>query len=1021
MGFAQQREITGTVVNESDGTPAVGVLVTVAGTQRVAVTGADGRFTLRAEPNATLNFSSLGMTTQNVALNGQTTLAISMAAAAQALDEVVVVGYGTMTKKDMTGSVTTVNADNLALTQPQTVQDLLRNNVAGMTVKFDSSAEGNTSQMMIRGKTNFRSEGSNDSEREDRGHYNAPLIVLDDVIYYGRMTDINPNDIERIDVLKDGSSASIYGAKASNGVVIITTKRGKTGKPVIRLDASVGMVFNSRLQPSWGPDDFMRFRSDASHYVNAKTVETKPLYYKDPRQMSGADLETWRYGESGDPTDLWLTRLGFTDLMKKNFKDGTPVDWKKLMFDDVALRQDYTLSVSGSNGGTRHYTSIAYTDNKTNTKGSGYKAIKVRANIDSKINDFITYGLNAQFANQNRSFTPVGTGYSTQTPYDSPYEDDGKTLRLIPAGGSWVENPLLSNRFTEKFDQTGILSATGFLKITLPFGFSVETRFSPYFSWNQFYQHQSAAHPKWNGTTNNFVKRNNNNYYRQQWDNLLKWNKSFGKHSVDFTYLMNWEQRNDWRNAFQGNDFDPNDGRGWHGMRWATKVIAIADQNYDTVQTADALMARANYAYDGRYSFTAAYRRDGNSAFGKNNPHAHFFSGAAAWTFTEESFWPRNEWFTYGKLRLSYGENGNSDIPLYSSLMTLSSPKLMYINPTTGDSITTNAFYADSMANFGLQWEQTTSYNVALDFGLLNDRVSGTIDVYKKVTDGLIMNQQLPSLIGYESVTANIGEVQNTGVELSLTSRNITNKDLSWETSLTYSYNKNRINSLGRLKDPVTGKETDDIQNKRFIGKSIDEIWDYKVLGVWQTEEAEEAAKFGRRPGDFKLDKADWTKTNFVETEDKQFLGSKIPLHRLSMRNSISFLQDFTFSFSLYSYLGYYQGFDRAKNADSNMGTAAVGQPKGSYWTPENRSNDYGRLGSASTQSFTLWRRADFVKIDNIAFGYSVPKKYIEPLRLQSLNVSATLRNGILITGWPGEDPEGSSPIFMYFGLNATF
>ncbi len=1007
---AQNQTVTGKVTDQR-GTPVIGATVTIQGTSQGTFTNANGDYSLQvADPDAVLDFYQLGYTRISQPLNSRSVIDVSLTETAIDLEEVVVVGYGAMTKKDLTGSVSTVNAEALAREQPQTVQDLLRNNVAGLHIGYNSSAEGNADEIVIRGKTNFRSQGDGSNS------YNAPLIVLDDVIYYGRLTDINPNDIERLDVLKDGSSSAIYGAKAANGVIIITTKKGKQGKPVIRLDASVGLVMNARLQPSWGPDDFMQFRTDASRFVTP--FEGQPNYYNDPRKLSGGELAAWMGTSGGDPVDVWLSRLGFTTVMQDNFKAGKTVDWKDLMYNDIALRQDYTISVSGRSGNTSHYTSVGYTDNKTNVKGSGFRSIKARVNLESKATDFITYGLNSQFANQDRSPIGVGTGYSSLTPYDSPYEEDGKTLLLIPSGGGWVTNPLLTARYTDRFDNTSILSATGFIKIALPFGFSIETRFSPYLSYNQFYSHQSSEHPQWVGTTNNYVRRNNNNYYRQQWDNLLKWNKTFGKHKFDFTYLMNWEKQNNWLNQFQGNDFAPNDNLGYHGMQWATSVTAIPDYNYDQVRTSDALMARLNYSYDSRYSATVAYRRDGDSAFGKLNPRAHFFSGALAWNFTEEAFWPKNEWFTYGKLRFSYGENGNREIGLYSALMNINSEKYLYI--LNGSEQLLNVYYASSMANHRLRWEKTTSYNFALDFAMFNDRLSGTIDVYKKVTNDLITGRQVPNITGYTSVTSNIGEVQNAGIEVMLNSRNISQKDFTWDTQFTFSYNKNRINSLYGLTDE-NGKLLDDTANGRFIGKSMDEIWDYKVLGVWQENEAAEAERFGRRPGDFKLDKTDWESNTFVETEDKQFLGSKVPLYRMSMRNSFTFLNNITFSFNMYSYLGHYQTFNRAKNDDANMGTAAVGQAKTKYWTPENPTNEYGRLGSKSAQGFNVWRKADFVKIDNITIGYDLPSKLLTPLRIQALNVSATLRNGILMTGWPGEDPEGGSPIYVYFGLNATF
>jgi len=530
---AQNLTVTGKVTDQS-GVPIIGAIVSVQGTNNGTITNAGGDYVLEVPAaGAVLEYSALGYARATQTPGSRGVVNVQLTETAVDLEEVVVVGYGVMRKRDLTGSVSTVNAETLAKEQPQTVQDLLRNNIPGLTMGMNTSAEGNQTNLVIRGKTNFRSDGKTENDP-----YNAPLIVLDNAIFYGRLTDINPNDIERLDVLKDSSSAAIYGAKASNGVIIITTKKGTQGKPMISLSATVGMQMIGRATPWYTGEDFVDYRRD----VKRTTSTSAGNFYDDPRSLSGQALTDWMGGASGEPVDVWLTRLGFSPSMAENYKAGRTTNLRNLLFDKVALRQDYTLSVSGRAGETSYYTSIGYTDNAAQLKNSGFRSIKARMNLDSKINDHVVFGVNASYANQERGFVSPDNGDVSLSPYAQYTNPDG-SWKLLP-DDSFVGNPIINYHYLSRMDNTHIINASGFLRVLLPFGFSVETRFSPYISMNQYYDSYSSENPNWAGTTNNRVNRNNNNYFNWQWDNLLKWNKQFGEHSLDFTYLMNWEERN---------------------------------------------------------------------------------------------------------------------------------------------------------------------------------------------------------------------------------------------------------------------------------------------------------------------------------------------------------------------------------------------------------------------------------------------------------------------------------------------
>lgn len=397
--------------------------------------------------------------------------------------------------------------------------------------------------------------------------------------------------------------------------------------------------------------------------------------------------------------------------------------------------------------------------------------------------------------------------------------------------------------------------------------------------------------------------------------------------------------------------------------------------------------------------------------------------------FSEEKFLHRPDWFEYGKLRLSWGKNGNRAVGTYAAFMQLAPRKYIYVDPATGSLVTANTFYASTMANPNLKWESTTSWNIGTDLTFLKGRLSANLDVYKKITTDLLVSRELPSLIGYSSVMSNIGEVQNTGVELSLNSTNIRMDKLTWRTSFSLAYNKNKITHLYGIMEDVKDadgnvigqREADDIKNKRFIGHDIDEIWDYKVVGIWQEEEREEAAKYGQQPGDVHL--LDKDMNYKYDNTDKEFQGTTMPRLRWSMRNDFTLFKNFNISFNMYSYIGHKKTLGRFTNDNALLNV--TNQIKRDYWTPENRNNEYPRLANKKPAgvSYAIYKNASFLRFDNISIGYTFPKKLIEPLRIQNLNVNATMKNAGYISGWPGYDPENSdanTPRVIYFGINLT-
>ena len=460
------------------------------------------------------------------------------------------------------------------------------------------------------------------------------------------------------------------------------------------------------------------------------------------------------------------------------------------------------------------------------------------------------------------------------------------------------------------------------------------------------------------------------------------------------------------------------------------------------------MLARLFYSYDDRYMFTGSVRRDGYSAFGTSNPRATFFSTAFGWTFTNEKFF---NWkpMSFGKLRFSWGENGNrqlADANIALANLGFGAGKTYgYIN-SSGNLVEYKYMAMSRLANSKLKWEKTTAWNIGLDFGFLDDRITGSIEYYHMPTTQMIMNQRIPQFSGFSSITSNLGEVQNRGVEISLNTTNIKNSVLEWNTTLGFSFNKNRIKHLYYEYEDVLDaegnvigtKESDDISNKWFIGKPIGVIWDYEVTGIWQKDEIEEAAKYGQRPGDPKVwnnpanDEydADGNLTKIVyDNDDKKFLGQTSPKVNWSLRNDFKILKDFVVSFNIYSKMGHKSTSQNYLNGDNSASKITNGQNVyvKEYWTPNNPTNEYGRLAAQGPSGVTTPNKVydrSFIRLENVALSYNLPKKLISRWGIEKLTLSGSIKNVAVwsIHKWEYWDPETGSiaPRTFNLGLNLT-
>jgi TonB-linked SusC/RagA family outer membrane protein len=1011
-----KKQINGRI-SDKNGEAIIGANIVEVGTMNGTVTDVDGNFSIQVTNEAILRITYIGYLSQDFNTDGRTNFRIELLEDTQALDEIVVVGYGTMRKSDLTGAISSIKSENLSNQSPRSVQDILRANAAGLNIGLATDARAEAS-LSIRGKGTLASNSE-------------PLIVLDGVIYEGALANINPDDIGSVDVLKDASSAAVYGAKAANGVIVFTTKKGKKGNPVINVNTTIAIAESANQPKILNEIDFLKFRQDYNEGRNSDAYLDKfPQIFTNPFELIGINQIDWYNYDQKIPatsvtneqlTNQWLSRLNLTTPEIENYIAENITRWDELVF-QKALQQSYTVSVSNSTDKTSQYMSLNWVDRDGIITGDRYQTFRTRLNLESKITPFLTVGINTQYAFRNEGFLKSNWNQMTMiSPYGSNNIDDPESIYKRRPTGLDPINPFYDNKFTDIKDVKHNINAKLYAEISFPFGIEYTINYTPYLHFSDFYRHYSSKGDNWKAI-GGMATRGHSRRYNWQVDNIIHWKKTFQNiHNVEITLLANAEKAEYWYTQASTQTFTPSDILGYHRLQAGTVPEVSSD---DTYQTGDALMGRLFYSYKNKYMLTTSLRRDGYSAFGKKNPRAIFPAIALGWVFTqEEKFEKINNWLNYGKLRLSWGENGNREIGQYAALAQMASSLRPYIDQT-GNVYSTSQIYVNTMANYNLRWERTASYNLGMDFSLFNNLIDGSIETYISKTNDLLVNRALPDITGFRSVTSNLGQLQNKGLELALNVHMIRNKDVQWTSSANFSLNRRRINKLyGDLIDitdeagKVVGqKEADDETNEWFIGQDPDRIWAYERAGIWQIEEKEKATIYGCQPGDFKY--IDQNDDKIMNNEDKVFQGYRTPRFRWSFNNVVSY-KDFTFTTLIYSHWNHFTAFQRAANNYSFPDrTSDYDFPR---WTKSNPINDYARIGSKNIG--TNFVNKSFVRVENVIMSYNVPRNFTEHFDVQSLRFSLNIQNlFVWAPHWNFWDPEGNSvtPRTYSLGINVT-
>lgn len=1060
----QQNLTVSGIVKDNAGEPIIGASIAVKGGTTGTISDIDGKFVLNVAKGSVIEVSFIGYKTQEFKIDSAKELNIMLKDDSEMLEEVVVVGYGTMRKKDLTGSVVQIRPEKLANEAPKTVQDVLRG-TPGLNVGYNADAKGGGS-LQVRGQRSVYTDG---------GH-NDPLIILDGMQFYGELSEINPEDIGQIDVLKDASSAAIYGAKGANGVIIVTTKKGKMGKPTINVSATLGINKKSAYRDVYDPIGYMKYREDwykkDTYGINPETgayeayqardskgnLVAQPGYYDSPENLSkyGISTDDWAAysnNETGESLQsIYAKRLGLQDAVLENYLTGKTYDWYDRTF-RTGINQDYNASISGASDRMSYYMSLGYLKNEGAVRGNDYNAFRANLKVSGKITNWLEIGANVNFQDRSDGDIQVSLGSNywdknmlRNSPYSNYLNEDGSYAQY-PMGDTqkWGYNYDYERQFLDLEKGYTVLNTIFNAKVKLPFGITYDFNIAPryqFFHNRYFMENGPDKDPASRGVDREQAKR-----FDYSLNNTITWDHTFNdKHHVILTLVQEAEERRYWQDKIEARNILPSDALGFHNTSNATLENSKFSSN-DTHETAAAYMARLFYSYDNKYMITGTIRRDGYCAFGNNNPWATFPSVSTAWSFADEEFF-KWEAMTTGKLRFSWGENGNRSLANpYVALADLASG-----TGATMGYITKNGGFLDMkylgmsrLANPNLQWEKTKAFNVGLDFGFFDNRISGSIEAYFMKTHDMIMSQRLPGFSGFGSMTTNLGEVQNNGLEISLNTLNIQNKDFEWRTTVGFSLNKNKINHLYYEYEDVLDdkgnvigqKEMDDTSNKWFIGEPIGTIWDYEMNGIWQANEAAEAAKVGQRPGDPKVinhytgdDIVDekGNRTPVYNDKDKVFLGQTNPPVRWSMRNEFTLWKKLDISFSLYSYMGHksLEGYYLNQDNGGNMITYNYNTFVKDYWTPETPTNEYARLdayGPNGAKGVQKLHNRSFIRLDNISVAYTLPQNWTRKIQLERVKLFGTIRN-VAAWGfdWEYADPEtgGLATRTFTFGLNLT-
>ena len=1067
VGTVSAQTVSGNVVDET-GEAVIGATVMEKGTKNATVTDFDGNFTIKMESGNVLTISYIGMQSQDVNVAGKTSVNVVLKEDATTLQDVVVVGYGTMKKTDLTGSISSVDTEKLNAKGAPSVLENLQGATPGVNITQSSGRAGGDFNIEIRGKSSINSG-------------TTPLYVVDGVMC-SDIQWLNPQDIERIDVLKDASSTAIYGSRATAGVIMVTTKGGlsvkRDQKPTISYDGYYGITNTARMPDFMDGESFYKYRfmkfltyagANGSAFPGAN-----PTY-----QIGGSILEQCLLRENVGEGEF---------MMKKMLASGATTDWPDLVTRS-GNQQNHYLAVSGGSESVNYHFGVGYNKEKGIYQGDEQSKYSFKGSVDAKINKVISAGFSFNVANINHEYgndDAIRVAFR-MNPFMIPYDEEGNINHL--PGNYQSLGTCSSYQFSDQVSALDLLKNTSkeretwralgnfYVKFDILKGLDFKTTFSPsYSSYRQGaftgYINPNTGKTYADGDTNSATLTKQRSF-SWTWDNIINYNTTIAEdHNIGLMALLSMESSNSDTSTWVADGVMENTD--WWNLKSGDFNKESSSNSY-TENSMISYALRANYNWKNRYLLTATVRWDGSSKLTKDERWGCFPSVAAAWRITEEPFMQNISWLSNLKLRLSYGVTGNNTgIGNFDTQQTVAGPLYYYL-----DQAWSKGFYPSGIVNTILKWETSTEYNAGIDFGFLGGRISGTLDVYQKTSKELLFDVPLPLVSGGGTLTSNIGSVRNRGVEISLTTVNIESKDWNWQTTFNFAHNQNKVREINGTGDQLLNGVTGSL----FIDYSATNVWGYEWGGIVSDrmmtvpDNAIAKAK-GFSPGNqvreydyyyacYGLTEGqpwvvDRDGNGVIDTDDKN-IWNRDPAWTGSFTSNLSW-KFLDFSFSLYTKQNY-KVFSNFLNGDilamNDRGRQKLAMDwyipagtiidcdgvnaDGTYINPKYQETthygDYPFPNNGGTNAGVGLQKdrwdeaksivdASYVKVKNITLGFTFPKNIINKIGCNHLRLYATVTNPFVFTKYKGFDPEwadaaakndGPSTITYQIGASIKF
>jgi TonB-linked SusC/RagA family outer membrane protein len=985
--MAQGQSVSGVIVDKRTNEVVIGANVMVEGTTNGTITDIGGNFSLSGvASDASLKVSYLGYHSQTIPVAGKTTFRIALEEDTRTLEEVVVWGYGVQKKSDATGAMTSVGAKEIESRPVTNALQAMQGKAAGVDIT-SNERPGELGSVRVRGVRSVTAS-------------NDPLYVVDGIplMSSSAIETLNPRDIESIDVLKDASATAIYGSRGANGVIIVTTKKGKDGRLTINYSGTLTVENIYDKSKMMNAGEYVTWRRWAAYNAgmitdpgDAPTIASDQAIFKNDETAWNNIMRGWKSG-AWDGSQMVST------------------DWTDFVT-QTGITQEHTLSASGGTDKAQAYASFGYLNNEGTIKGQAYERYTTKISADITPAKWFKMGgsINATWSEQDYGFTYGSTASNLYEAaariysYALPYDEDGNMIQY-PGGETNVIT--IINELDSYTTTRQTLRALGSFYAQLDFGemlpvlkgLQYRTNFGPDFRHRRSGQYVDAASLTRAGAGTSYASLENARDFSWTFDNMLIYNNTFAaKHDVGLTLLhtaSKWNIENSWMHG---------SGVERPEYLWnAFGTIDISDVNNKVEISSgienrqlESYMFRFNYGFNSRYLLTASGRWDGASQLAEGNKWTFFPSAALAWRIEQESFMENVNWINQLKLRVGVGSTGNSAVAPYQTLGSIQSLYIPFDSNTLGYTTNEPNYTGNqvSMANKKLGWEVTTQYNLGIDFSVLQGRISGAIDGYVSHTKDLLFEIRIPTLSGYPRTIANIGNTSNRGVDITLNTVNVQTKAFEWNTNISFAYTKDKIEKL------ANGK-TDDVANYFFIGKPISVIYDIANDGLWTNSEQDlaEMEKFNANGHNFKtgmvkpVDRDDNYK---IDAEDRVILGNTRPSTTLGMSNTFTY-KGIELSFMMYGRFGY------MIKTNGELQTGRYNQRSISYWTPSNTNADYQmpiykESGGDAYSALLGYKDANFLKMRNISLGYIFPKKITEKVGLSNLKVYAQATNPFTI------------------------